>query len=291
MDFGNSTQRKNTPVVTGVLDYFPLAIAALARVSQKGNDKHNPGEPLRWSRDKSCDHADCIGRHLMQRDQIDPEDGELHAVHLAWRAMALAELALEKQAERQKDITLYSPGAADAATLVRDAADGDMVASTDPNSVQVKSFGGQPPINQATAAVAAGGRVPRKGDQMKTIYISGPMRGFPDLNFPAFDAARDIINARGDKAISPADLDRKYGHCSLSREYATRDTLAILHECNGLYLLDGWEWSDGAAAEFFLARWIADPESDFTFETPKGLTTANFLLQHCARAYAGDQCL
>ncbi len=126
---------------------------------------------------------------------------------------------------------------------------------------------------------------------MKTIYISGPMRGFPDLNFPAFDRARDIINARGDKAISPADLDRKYGHCSLSREYATRDTLAILHECNGLYLLDGWEWSDGAAAEFFLARWIADPETGFTFETPKGLTTANFLLQHCARAYAGDQCL
>ncbi len=52
------------------------------------------------------------------------------------------------QAERQKDITLYSPDAVDAATLVRDAADGDMVASTDPNSVQVKSFGGQPPINE-----------------------------------------------------------------------------------------------------------------------------------------------
>jgi hypothetical protein len=103
MDFGDSTQRKNTPVVTGVLDYFPLAIAAVARVSKKGNDKHNPGEPLRWSREKSCDHADCIGRHLMQRDQTDPEDGELHVTHLAWRALALAELALENEL-RKKEI-------------------------------------------------------------------------------------------------------------------------------------------------------------------------------------------
>jgi hypothetical protein len=117
---------------------------------------------------------------------------------------------------------------------------------------------------------------------MKTIYVSGSMRGFPGFNFPAFDAARDIINARGDKAISPADLDRKFGHCSLSREYAMRDTLAILHDCHGIYLLDGWEWSNGAAAEFFLARWIADEERDFAFETPEGLASPDFLLMRYA---------
>jgi len=94
----NSEERKHTPIVTGVLDYFPLAIAAVARVSFKGNEKHNPGEPLHWSRGKSTDHADCIGRHLADRDAIDEESGELHAAHIAWRALAYLELAEERRA-------------------------------------------------------------------------------------------------------------------------------------------------------------------------------------------------
>jgi hypothetical protein len=53
-----------------------------------------------------------------------------------------------QQAERQKDITLYSPDAADEAALLRDAADGDMIASSDPNNIQVRSFGGQHPPNE-----------------------------------------------------------------------------------------------------------------------------------------------
>src|SRR6266699_3932087 len=87
--------RKEIPLTTGLLDYFPDALAAVARVSQKGNQKHNPGEPLHWSRDKSADHADCVSRHLVDRGQLD-DDGELHEVHLAWRALALAQEALEK---------------------------------------------------------------------------------------------------------------------------------------------------------------------------------------------------
>lgn len=96
----DSTVRKQTPIYSGVMAYFPLAIAALARVSFKGNEKHNPGEPLHWSREKSSDHTDSIARHLMDGDGVD-EDGELHAVHLAWRALANAELALEKLAAKR----------------------------------------------------------------------------------------------------------------------------------------------------------------------------------------------
>src|SRR5262245_7764449 len=59
-------ERKNHPVTRGFLHYFPAAIAAVARVSKKGNDQHNPGEPLHWSREKSDDHADCAGRHLIE---------------------------------------------------------------------------------------------------------------------------------------------------------------------------------------------------------------------------------
>lgn len=85
----DSDVRKEMPITTGVLDYFPLAFAALARLSKKGNDKHNPGQPLHWARGKSMDHADCIARHLIDRGNIDPGTGESHSVPLAWRALAL----------------------------------------------------------------------------------------------------------------------------------------------------------------------------------------------------------
>jgi hypothetical protein len=95
----DSAARKATPLCTGVLDYFPRALAYVAKVSKAGNDKHNPGEPLHWDKTKSTDHADCIARHLVERTSVDPEDGLLHAGKLAWRALALLEILLE-EAER-----------------------------------------------------------------------------------------------------------------------------------------------------------------------------------------------
>lgn len=92
----DSQERKDTPLCTGVLDYFPDALAAVARLSKIGNDKHNPGQPLHWSREKSDDHADCILRHMLDRGTVDT-DGELHDVKVAWRALAQCQLAIEKQ--------------------------------------------------------------------------------------------------------------------------------------------------------------------------------------------------
>jgi Domain of unknown function (DUF5664) len=88
-------QRKATPITTGVLDYFPAALAMVARVSKAGNDKHNPGQPMHHARGKSMDHADCIARHLMERGTTDAEDGLPHSAKLAWRALALLEEELE----------------------------------------------------------------------------------------------------------------------------------------------------------------------------------------------------
>ena len=85
----SSSARKAVPLCAGVLDYFPAALAAVARISKYGNDKHNPGEPLHWSRGKSADHADCIARHLIDRGIVDPETGESHTAELAWRALAM----------------------------------------------------------------------------------------------------------------------------------------------------------------------------------------------------------
>jgi hypothetical protein len=91
----DSQARKDTPVYSGVIAYFPLALAAVAQLSKAGNDKHNPGQPLHWSKDKSNDHLDCVARHLLEAGTVDPDDGFLHDVKLAWRALANLQRKLE----------------------------------------------------------------------------------------------------------------------------------------------------------------------------------------------------
>lgn len=87
--------RKNFPVTTGLLDYFPDAVMAVANCSKVGNDQHNPGQPLHWAKDKSTDHADCLVRHLLDRDTFD-EDGVRHSAKVAWRALALLQTEIDR---------------------------------------------------------------------------------------------------------------------------------------------------------------------------------------------------
>lgn len=87
-------ERKLIPLATGLLDYFPDALCAVAELSRIGNEQHNSGEPLHWSRDKSTDHADTILRHMMQRGLTD-NDGVRHSTKVAWRALAQLQLEIE----------------------------------------------------------------------------------------------------------------------------------------------------------------------------------------------------
>lgn len=97
----DSKERKQIPITTGVLDYFPLAIAEVAKCSKAGNDQHNPGKHLHWDKSKSTDHADCIARHLIDRDSYDT-DGIRHSVKLAWRALAYLQIQLENEAKEKQ---------------------------------------------------------------------------------------------------------------------------------------------------------------------------------------------
>jgi hypothetical protein len=107
----DSAARKDTPVYSGFLAYFPAAIAGAARHSKRGNDKHNPGEQLHHARGKSTDHDDCVARHLMDigdmeaflkrhlsgADIIGPTVKALleEADALVWRAAALSQRLYE----------------------------------------------------------------------------------------------------------------------------------------------------------------------------------------------------
>lgn len=88
--------RKALPICTGVLDYFPDALAAVAEVSRIGNDQHNPGQPLHWAKGKSTDHADCAIRHFTERGTRDT-DGGRHTAKAAWRVLAYLQMEIEAE--------------------------------------------------------------------------------------------------------------------------------------------------------------------------------------------------
>lgn len=100
-------ERKKFPIATGVLDYFPSAIAQIAYVSYIGNKQHNPGETLHWARGKSTDQEDTTIRHFMERSESEDDnqtfqltkdsDGTYHIAKAIWRMLASFQEALERE--------------------------------------------------------------------------------------------------------------------------------------------------------------------------------------------------
>ena len=90
----DAAERKAVPIYSGVIKYFPDALAAVAELSRKGNDQHNPGKPLHWDRSKSGDELDALMRHLMEAGTVD-SDGIRHSAKVAWRALANLQKEIE----------------------------------------------------------------------------------------------------------------------------------------------------------------------------------------------------
>jgi hypothetical protein len=91
-------ERKQRPVYSGVLRYFPDAILEVAHCSFIGNEQHNPNQPLKWDRGKSSDELDALARHLIEAGTLDT-DGIRHSAKVAWRALA----NLQKEIEQETD--------------------------------------------------------------------------------------------------------------------------------------------------------------------------------------------
>lgn len=84
----DAQERKAIPIYTGVIRYFPDAIAAVAKVSLIGGIQHGQTpETLHWDRSKSGDELDAMMRHVIDEDWS----------QVAWRALA----NLQKQIERE----------------------------------------------------------------------------------------------------------------------------------------------------------------------------------------------
>ncbi len=91
-------KRKALPIWTGVVMYFPDALAAIAAVSLAGNDQHNPDEPLHWARGKSTDQMNTALRHMLDHGLGNHQDtdGTWHLAKAIWRLCAELQLAIEK---------------------------------------------------------------------------------------------------------------------------------------------------------------------------------------------------
>ncbi len=83
------------------------------------------------------------------------------------------------------------------------------------------------------------------------VYVSGPMTGIPDDNFPAFNAAADDLAAQGYAVENPAAKGIVDGW-----EWADylRYDIRVLTECDAIFTLPGWEASRGATLEMHVAK-------------------------------------
>lgn len=85
---------------------------------------------------------------------------------------------------------------------------------------------------------------------MKRIYLSGPMSGFPGLNFPTFHSMTSSLRAGGHTVSNPAELNPDGGPWT---DWMRRD-IAALMECGTVATLPGWEHSKGARLEVLIAE-------------------------------------
>lgn len=94
-------ERKQRPLYTGLLKYFPDALLEVAYCSYVGNQQHHPDAPLHWDKSKSIDEPDALMRHLLAAGTLDT-DGVRHSAKLAWRGLALLQRELDAEREVQR---------------------------------------------------------------------------------------------------------------------------------------------------------------------------------------------
>jgi hypothetical protein len=82
------------------------------------------------------------------------------------------------------------------------------------------------------------------------VYLSGPMTGLPDFNYPAFMAEAARLRAAGRVVVNPAEFGEVPGF--EWHQYLRRD-IRLLTACTAIHMLPGWSKSKGARLEHHIA--------------------------------------
>ncbi len=86
------------------------------------------------------------------------------------------------------------------------------------------------------------------------IYISGPMTGYPENNYPTFHAAERQLTNLGYETLNPA----RHPNQESWADYLRLDLADVLR-ANMVAVLPGWEASRGAALEVHVAHQLGIP--------------------------------
>jgi hypothetical protein len=94
-----------------------------------------------------------------------------------------------------------------------------------------------------------------KGENLMKIYLSGPMNGVPEYNYPEFKIMAKILRDLGHEVYNPAEFpyDGYHENFPIRKAFASFCKF-ICEDADGIYMLGGWEKSDGAKAEHALAK-------------------------------------
>ena len=105
---GRKYDKGKAPILQGLFQYFPLALTAIAKISQYGLEKYNlVYSDVNWAKVENgiARYSDAFGRHILGEHSdpsgMDPESGFHHALQALWNDCARVELML-----RQKVITM-----------------------------------------------------------------------------------------------------------------------------------------------------------------------------------------
>lgn len=135
------------------------------------------------------------------------------------------------------------------------------------------------------------------------VYVAGPMTGYPEFNFPAFNEGERLLVQRGWEVVNPAKLDaltnaelaayiEEHGHDpegglgegSMLPAYLRRDFKELVY-CDGLVLLDGYRYSPGANAELTVARfldlkvWRLSERKDWALTPSKAMPNTGVIIE------------
>jgi hypothetical protein len=80
------------------------------------------------------------------------------------------------------------------------------------------------------------------------VYISGPITGHTNFR-ERFAAAEELLKMGNYEVVNPAEELAELP-TGTSHEIYMDKSLELLSECDGIYMLDGWENSRGAHIEF-----------------------------------------
>lgn len=120
--------------------------------------------------------------------------------------------------------------------------------------------------------------------KQKSIYVAGPMSGYPEFNFPAFNRAAEKYRHLGYNVFNPADKSGEAAVVTHS-SFGEGDDKALLASgwsfedaykwdtdrvitARAIYMLKGWEASPGARGEHAVAMAMKSkyPEYEIIYE-------------------------